>query len=159
MATTISTVQARNLWTIMQAKFLNKLFGEVETAIDVVANDATTAATFVIGTEAADVINVGVTLQAGAGKTVSFLDGGNVFLSDASTGIGLAATAPSGGWAIGTDGAVIDATVAGKASWIQSEADGTFDLDITEAGTATWYAVVQLPDGKQVVSTAITFAA
>jgi hypothetical protein len=159
MATSLTNKQGGSIWTLRQAKSLNALGAEVETAIDGVANSQATAADFTIGTEAANVINVAVELQDGDGTAVSSLQGVNVFLSDASTGIGLAATAPDGGWAIGTDGAILGAHDANKSAWVQTEADGTFDLDITESAGATWYMVVQLPDGKQVVSGAITFAA
>jgi hypothetical protein len=152
MATSLTNKQGGSIWTLRQAKSLNALGAEVETAIDGVANSQATTADFTIGTEAADVINVAVELQDGDGTAVSSLQGVNV-------GIGLTATAPSGGWAIGTDGAILGAHDANKSAWVQTEADGTFDLDITEAAGATWYMVVQLPDGKQVVSGAITFAA
>lgn len=147
----ITKTQASSIWTLRQAKWINKLFGEIAAA-------SAASASFTIGAEATNVINVAVALLDGAGTALASLHGVSVFLSDASTGIGIAATAPDGGIAIGTDGAILDATVADKALWAQSEADGTFDFDIEESGVATWYLVVQLPDGKQIVSDAITFA-
>ncbi len=116
-------------------------------------------AEFVIGVEAANVINLGVTLVDSAGNAITFVQNVEIFLSDSVAGLGIAATAPSGGWAIGTDGAIISDTVAGKSALVQSEATGLFDLDITEVGALTVYAVVVLPNGQQVVSGAITFAA
>jgi hypothetical protein len=138
------------LFTLRQTRKLNTLFAEAE---------GTSSATFTIGTEAANAINVAVQLADTDGTAQASLQGVSVFLSDAATGIGIAATAPDGGVAIGTDGAILDATVAGKALWVQTEATGAFDIDITESGADTWYLVVQLPDGNQVVSGAITFAA
>jgi hypothetical protein len=41
---------------------------------------------------------------------------------------------------------------------IQTAADGSFDLDITESGVDTFYMVVQLASGAQIISAAITFA-
>ena len=38
------------------------------------------------------------------------------------------------------------------------EANGTFDLDITEASAATYYLSVVMPDGSIVTSSAIAFA-
>jgi hypothetical protein len=147
----ITKTQAVSGWTLLQARWLNKLFGEVDSA-------SAGSASFTIGSEGA-AINVAVALEDGAGNALASLQGVNIFLSDAATGIGITATAPDGGIAIGTDGAIIDAAVAGKALWVQTEADGTFDIDITETGAATFYLVVQLPNGKQVVSDAIVFLA
>jgi len=140
-----------NGWfTMPQAKRLNAVLAEAVGAV---------SASFTIGTEAADVINVAVQLKNNQASDVAALQGVKAFLSDAATGIGIAATAPDGGIAIGTNGAILDATVAGKAIWVQTEADGSFDIDIEESGTDTFYLVVELPGGKQVVSEAITFAA
>jgi hypothetical protein len=47
---------------------------------------------------------------------------------------------------------------AAKAFELTSEADGDIDIDIVEAGVATWYLVVVLPNGLLSVSGAITFA-
>ena len=40
-----------------------------------------------------------------------------------------------------------------------SEADGDIDINITESGTDTFYLVLVMPNGKLIVSDAITFAA
>jgi hypothetical protein len=47
--------------------------------------------------------------------------------------------------------------VTGKTFLLVSEADGDIDLAIGEAGAGTWYLVLVLPNGKLVVSDAITF--
>ena len=47
---------------------------------------------------------------------------------------------------------------AAKAFELVSEADGDIDININEAGVATWYLILQLPNGKLVPSGAITFA-
>lgn len=109
-----------------------------------------TEATFTVGAEATNVINVAVKLNVA----------GNVFayLSDDSSGNTLAGTAPSGGVAIGTDGLLIP-MVANKAWRVTTESDGEFDVNITETGADTWYLVVVLADGTLSVSGAITFAA
>jgi len=115
--------------------------------------------TFVIGAEASDVINVGIQLTDSQGADIAIAAHVRAYLSDSSAGVGIAATAPATSVAIGTDGAIIVADVAKLAWQLQSETDGDIDLDITETGTDTWYLVVVLPDGRQVVSGAITFAA
>lgn len=115
--------------------------------------------TFVIGAEGSNIINVGLQLNDLAGNALAVI--GNVFayLSDASTGIAISAAAPDGSVAIGTDGAIILEHVTDLAWDLQSEADGDIDLDINDVtGTPTWYLVVVMPSGLQVVSTAITFA-
>jgi len=113
----------------------------------------------VIGSEAADIINVGIQLLDLAGDALAVI--GNVFayLSDASNGDGVSAAAPDDSVVIGTDGAIIVEHTTDLAWTLQSEADGDIDLDIKDAtGTPTWHLVVVLPDGEQVVSAAITFA-
>jgi hypothetical protein len=45
-----------------------------------------------------------------------------------------------------------------KAFDLVSEADGDIDINIIEAGVATWYLAVELPNGLLSVSPAITFA-
>jgi hypothetical protein len=80
------------------------------------------------------------------------------FLSDDSDGDSIAGTAPSGGFAAGTDG-WIEAYTADKSGRIHAEsADGDADIVITEAGADTWYLVLEMPDGRYVISDAITFA-
>jgi len=61
-----------------------------------------------------------------------------------------------------TTAAFTDSTetpIAGAKAWmLTSESDGDIDLVVTEAGAATWYLVLVLPNGKRIVSGAITFA-
>lgn len=117
-----------------------------------------TDASFVIGAETGDEINVAVQLLDGLDDPITEAAIVTVFLSDASTGIGITETAPDGDIAIGTNGAILGELVADKVFQVQTEATGAFDLDIGEAAAGTWYLVVVLPNGKQVVSGAITFA-
>lgn len=104
----------------------------------------------------AGTINVAIQLKNGG----DLVRRGSVFayLSDDENGDSLAATAPSGGWAIGTDGLLIP-VVTNKAAQLVSEADGKIDITITEAGAATWYLIIVLPGGRLVPSGEITFAA
>lgn len=112
---------------------------------------------FTIGTEAANAINVALQLRGVNGGDIAIR--GNVFayLSDDAYGNSIVATAPDGGWAIGTDGLLIP-VVANKSAFFTSESDGDIDVTITESSTKTCYLVVVLPDGSLVVSSAITFA-
>lgn len=115
-------------------------------------------ATFAIGAEGGDSINVGVQLLGIDGAPADRRMAVVAYLSDDANGDSVAATAPDGNVAIGTDGVLIP-LVADKAFQLISEADGHIDLDIGEAGAATWYLVVVLPSGDLVPSGAITFAA
>jgi len=121
-------------------------------------NGSLQAASFTIGSQAGDVINVGIQLEDGDGNDLAAIGAVLAYLSDDSAGDGVTATAPDGGVAIGTDGSVIAAITAGKVFLLQSESDGDIDLDITESSTGTWYLAVILPNGKLAVSGAITFA-
>lgn len=112
---------------------------------------------FTIGAEASNVINVGIQLKDGI-RNLGQRAGVIAYLSDDANGDAIAATAPSVGVSIGTDGLAIP-IVADKALHLVSESDGHIDLDIEEAGAATWYLVLVLPDGSLKVSDAITFAA
>jgi hypothetical protein len=113
---------------------------------------------FVIGAEAGNVINVAVQLKDAAGVNLAVRASLTAYLATEAHGDVLAAAAPSGGVAIGANGVAIP-LVAGKAFQLVSEANGTIDLNITEAGAATWYLVLVMPDGRLVASNAITFAA
>ena len=118
-------------------------------------------ATFVIGAEVANVINVAVqfrTEDSGAEEDVAERVSVAWYLSDDANGDSIVATAPSVGISIGTDGLLIEHT-ANKAGVMVSESDGDVDVDIEEAGTDTFYLVLVMPDGSLVVSGAITFAA
>lgn len=112
-------------------------------------------AEFTIGSETTNTINVSVQLRTGPND---LYDPGtlNAYLSDNEDGSTLAASAPSGGWAIGTSGLLIP-VVANKAAIFVSEANGVFDVTITETSAKTFYMVLNMPDGSQVISDAITF--
>lgn len=118
---------------------------------------AVNAATFVIGTETSNVINIGIKLKDGVAAGQERLSV-HAYLSSDAAGDSVVGTAPTT-VAIGTDGLAIP-LVAGKAWLLVSEADGDIDLNITlSTGAATYYLVLVLPDGRLSVSKAITFAA
>jgi len=114
-------------------------------------------AVFVIGAETTDIINVGVTLKDALSQVPGGRAGVFAYLSDDANGDTVTGTTPTS-VAIGTNGLAI-AMVAGKAWQITTEADGTFDLNIQyTGGAATYYLAIRMPDGRLVVSDAITFA-
>lgn len=114
------------------------------------------AAEFTVGAEAGNVITVAVQLRGGARADLPAPGGVFVYLSDDSAGQSLAASAPSGGWAAGTDGLLIP-VVANKAAYFISEADGDIDIAITEATAKDFWVCVVLPSGE-VKTKKVTFA-
>lgn len=114
-------------------------------------------ATFTIGTEGTDAINVAVQLKNAKGQALVTRTSIFAYLSDDANGDSIVATAPDGGWAIGTDGLLIP-VVASKAAHLVTESDGQVDVTITHSGAKTCYLVLVMPDGALVVSGAITFA-
>lgn len=112
-----------------------------------------------VGAEAADVINVAIQLNDQEGKALSEVSALDFYLADDAAGLTPSTSAPAGGIAIGTDGALIE-TVANLSGTMISEADGDIDINFTNATTTpTFYLVVRLPQGGLAISGAITFAA
>ena len=153
--------------------------GQVRWEVENLDGTAEVIANAVAAAPAADIATVANAVVGGVGE-VSFVVGasdtgtvaiqlgdhngdnldarGSVFayLSDDANGSSIAATAPSGGVAIGTDGFLIP-VVADKAFFLCSDADGKVDIILTEAAADTWYLVVVLPNGTHLVSDDITF--
>lgn len=116
-----------------------------------------TQATFTIGADAGTTVNVAIQLYSG-GFELAEPGAVQAYLSTLPTGMDVIGTAPSGGWAIGTDGLLLP-IVSGKYATLVSEADGDIDVTITEAGAAVYYLVLILPNGRLEISDAITFTA
>jgi hypothetical protein len=112
--------------------------------------------TYTIGTEAADVINVAGQVVDNDGDAISGIRYLTVFLSDDAEGIDKTGTAPATSVAIGTNGYVINVLEAKISFIVQTDADGAFDLDITDTTGATWYMVAVMGTEAS-VSDAITF--
>lgn len=115
-------------------------------------------AKFTIGAEAANAINVAIQLvDRENGNEINERIAMAWYLSSDANGDAVSA-APQTGIAIGTDGLLIEWT-ANVAGLVISESDGDIDVTITDTGTATFYLVLVAPDGKLLVSGAITLAA
>jgi len=114
-------------------------------------------ATFVVGAEAGDAINVVVQLQDALGNDLAVRGAVLFYLASDAAGDAPHGTAPSAGIAIGTDGAMIEWTT-NLSGLLISESDGDIDITLSEAGVATWYLVIVTADGRLWVSGAITFA-
>lgn len=114
-------------------------------------------ATIVVGAEATNVRAITVQLTDATGADIAYV--APVFLgvfADAA-GTTFATTGGSTGIAIGTDGALL-AVVAKKLFLATSEADGDIDLTWTDTGTEAAYLGVMLPNGRLVMSDAMTNA-
>lgn len=114
-------------------------------------------ATFTIGAENTNAINVAVQLTDGAGAAVAKRTTVYAYLSNDANGDAIVSSGTLTSAAIGTDG-LADPVTTNKSFMITSEADGQFDLTVTDTGTPTMYLIVVLPNGKRVASGAITFA-
>ncbi len=112
---------------------------------------------FTIGAEVGTTINVAVQLARHKGGDNKSPGAMSFYLADDTVGLDPATVAPSAGIAIGTDGALIE-SVANLSGLMISEANGSIDIDMDEAGVLTKYLVVVLPSGELAVSGAITWA-
>jgi hypothetical protein len=114
-------------------------------------------ATFTIGAEAGNVINVAIQLKDAAGADMAVSNTLLFYLSGDSNGNAIATAATS--LAIGTDGLMVEWT-ANSSGFVTSETDGDIDINIGDAsGAATYYLVLVLPNGQRKISSVITFAA
>ena len=114
--------------------------------------------TFVVGAESSDVINVSGQVEDAAGADMATPTALQFYLADDSAGLDPSTSAPAEGIAIGTDGALIE-NVANLSGVLITEADGDFDIDVSNTTTTpTFYLVVVMPNGSLAISVAITFA-
>jgi hypothetical protein len=115
--------------------------------------------TFTIGSESSNVINLGIQLLDANGADLAQRGKIELYFSDDANGDSIIATAPSGTVVIGTDGLLMsDDNGAKKRFTLVSEADGDIDINITEAGAKTMYAIAVFGNGLLKASGAITFA-
>jgi len=113
-------------------------------------------ATFVIGAEVGNTINVSVQLRNGIGNNLVGIHSLTGYFSDASTGAVFSATVPSGGVAAGAAG---DVEIIGTTTYqFISDSTSAFDIDITHVGVFTFYLVLIDSANEIVVSNAIAFA-
>jgi hypothetical protein len=114
------------------------------------------AVTWVVGAEATNAITVTGTVKGPGGQALGYttLD---IMISDTATGADIAASAPSGGVAIGANGKILAAIVAGKLLKVRTGSTGTFQLTLTESTAKSFYVHVMLADGTS-VSQVVTFA-
>ena len=116
---------------------------------------AANLASFVIGAEGGNVINVGIQLQDANGNDVVERVSVLAYLSNEANGDAVAGVAIDT-VAIGTDGLLIP-IVTGKMFQLVSESDGDIDINFTEDGTTSWYLHLIMPDGSIVSSGVFTY--
>ncbi len=110
-----------------------------------------------VGLEVANVRAINIQLNDSTGSAIVDVETVEIimFLNAARTAF--AAVGGSTGIAIGTDGALL-ALVAKKVFLATSETTGSIDLSWTDTGTEVAYLGVRLPNGRIVMSAALTNA-
>ena len=108
-------------------------------------------------TASTDTINVAVQINQGDNATavaeaISF----DLYLSSDSVGQTVD-SAPSGGFAVGTDGTIIAEHTANVYAKCITEADGDFDINLVDTASAATYVNVILPSGQIVTSSVLSF--
>lgn len=114
-------------------------------------------AVWTVGAKVTNTITASIQLNDGDGFAIGEMAVVDVFLSDSATGVGPAAAAPTGGWAAGTNGKLLGASVAGILGKWQSDGQGRIDVAVTQVGAKTYYAVCVLENGSMVVSGGLAF--
>ncbi len=114
------------------------------------------SATFVVGTESTNVVNVAVQLKDFAGDDMAVAATLPWYFSS-DTGGQVLAAAGSGGAAIGTDGLLIE-QLANQSGLVTAEADGDIDINVTDTTTRNMYLVLVLPTGLLQISAVLAFS-
>ena len=112
-------------------------------------------ASITVSAENANVRTIAIQLKDAQGKDIAHRAAVQIAVLADASGNAFAATGGSTGIEIGTDGAMLP-VVAKKLFLAISEADGDIDLTWTDTGTEAAYLAVILPNGRMVVSAALT---
>lgn len=132
---------------------------EVQAALEVVDGVTATAAeitalvdnqpctaTLTPAAGSSNVCEVTIQVLNGAGVAVAYPVVLDVLLSDAATGTGLTATSASGAVAAkASSGTDLSTLVSKKALKVQTKANGTYILSITDAAKTGFYVVAHIP--------------
>jgi len=113
------------------------------------------SATITVGTEAGSTINVVVQLTDFLGQDLATVACVYAYMSDDTGGQSLVGTVNTTSPAIGTDG-VLHTVVTDKSFFLTCETDGDIDIDFVTTETTTHYLCLVMPDGRLVISDAIT---
>lgn len=79
------------------------------------------------------------------------------WLTQNTTTLAIAGTAPATSVAIAAKGAITVVQTAKLAFDVVTDANGEFDLNITDTSAGDWYLCVEMPDGSVAVSSVINF--
>lgn len=112
-------------------------------------------ASITVGAENTNVRAITIQLKDALGNDINYVETVELILFLDAGRTAFVATGGSTGIAIGTDGALL-AIVAKKYFLATSEADGDIDLTWTDTGTEAAYLGVRLPNGRVVMSAALT---
>lgn len=108
---------------------------------------------FTIAKGGSNICLVSVQVNDGSGNPVTGIQNLDLWLSDASTGLGITATTASGAVAAGASGTDLADITAKKAKWVQTTAAGLYILSITDTGLTHFYIAALAPGtGQTVVS-------
>lgn len=117
-------------------------------------------ATITVGAEGASVANqreITIQLKDADGNDIDYVETFEIIMFTTAARTAFATTGGSTGLAIGTDGALL-AIVAKKHFIATSEADGDWDGTYVDTGTEPVFMGVRLPNGRIVMSSALTNA-
>jgi hypothetical protein len=112
-------------------------------------------ATITVAAEDTNVRAITIQLKDAKGADINYVETVELILFLNAARTAFVVTGGSTGIAIGTDGALL-AIVAKKYFLATSEADGDIDLTWTDTGTEAAYLGVRLPNGRIVMSAALT---
>lgn len=118
---------------------------------------ALAGASITVGAEVANVRAITIQLKDAQGNDLAYRGQVRIAVLADANGDAFVVTGGSTGIAIGADGALL-AIVAKKLFQAISEADGDIDLTWTDTGTEVAYLAVILPNGRMVISAALTNA-
>lgn len=114
-------------------------------------------ASITVGAEASDARAITIQLKDGNGNDIDYVEEVEIHMFLDAGRLAYVVTGGSTGIAIGTDGALL-ALVAKKVFIATSEADGDIDLTWTDTGTEVAFLGLKLPNGRYVMSSALTNA-
>lgn len=134
---------------------LNTIDGVTSVAAEITArtDGQPATATFSPAAGGSNVSEVTITVKDGNGVAVTTPVIIDVLLSDAATGLGLTATTASGAVAAkSASGTDLSTLVSKKALKVQTLANGTYVLSITDTAKTGFYVVANIPGQKPSVS-------
>lgn len=127
------------------------------TSLGIPLNQPCVDASITVGAEAGDARAITIQLKDSEGRDIDYVENVMAVLYLNAARTAFVVTGGSTGIAIGTDGALL-ALVAKKVFLLTSEADGDIDLTWTDTGTEAAFLGLHLPNGRVIMSDALTNA-